>query len=90
MNIHEMPSHPIKTIVHPKLTGDRDVPVGLPLLYDLEDLLRAGDEPLGGALDVHGVVLVLVHGQVHLGRVQEVADLVQVDLEIGDLGGGEM
>lgn len=58
--------------------------VGFSFLDDLEDFFRAGDKPFGGTLDVHRVVFVLVNGQVDLGGIQKITDLVQIDLEIGN------
>ena len=65
--------------------GDGYVPVGLAVLDALEDLVGRGDEALRGALHVRHAILVLVHGQVGLGDVEQVAYLVQVDLEVADL-----
>ena len=67
-----------------KLTRDGNVTVGLSFLDHFENLFRAGDKPLRGALDVDGVVLVLVDCQVDLGRVQKIPDLVKVDLKVGN------
>ena len=50
------------------LTGDGYVPVGFALLDNLEHLLGTGDEPLCGALHERHSILVLMHGQVHLGN----------------------
>ena len=50
---------------------DGHVAVGLALLDHLEDLLGAGDEPLGGALDVDNSILILVDGKVNFGSCKK-------------------
>lgn len=61
------------------------MPIRFSLLNHLEHLLGTRHESLGGALHVRHPILVLVHRQIDLGHVEQIANLVHVDFVVGDL-----